>query len=42
MGIFKRKNKSNNPVTGFKMVQGLEVPLIPFGDNVLKSDDLYR
>lgn len=38
MGIFKRKNKSNNPVTGFKMVQGLEVPLIPFGDNVLKSD----
>ena len=38
MGIFKRKNKSNNPVTGFKMVHGLEVPLIPFGDNVLKSD----
>lgn len=38
MGIFKRKNKSNNPVTGFNMVHGLEVPLIPFGDNVLKSD----
>ena len=38
MGLFKRKNKSNDPITGFKMVHGLEIPLVPFGDSVLKSD----
>ena len=38
MGIFKRKNKTSEPISGFKMVHGIELPLIPFGDNVLKSD----
>lgn len=38
MGIFKRKNKTNSPISGFKMVHGIELPLVPFGDNVLKSD----
>lgn len=38
MGIFKRKNKTNSAISGFKMVHGIELPLVPFGDNVLKSD----
>ncbi|MDE7264041.1 MAG: phage portal protein [Anaeroplasmataceae bacterium] len=38
MGIFKRKNKTAESVTGFTMVHNIDLPLIPFGDNILKSD----
>lgn len=36
--ILKRKNKSNSPISGFKIVHSLETPLVPFGDNVTSSD----
>ena len=36
--IFKRKNKTTSPVSGFKLVHNIETPLVPFGDNVLNSD----
>lgn len=38
MGLFKRKKKTQEAVTGFKLVHDIEVPLIPFGDNITKSD----
>ena len=38
MGIFKRKKKTQETVTGFKLVHDIELPLIPFGDNITKSD----
>jgi len=38
MSIFKRKNKKNDSVVGLKMVHSLELPLIPFGDNIMNSD----
>lgn len=38
MGIFKRKNKKNDSIVGLKMVHSLELPLIPFGDNIMNSD----
>lgn len=38
MGLFKRKRRTNEAVTGFKLVNDIDVPLIPFGDNVTKSD----
>ncbi len=38
MALFKRKKKSQQPVTGFKVVHDIEFPHIPFGDNITKSD----
>ncbi len=38
MGIFKRKKKKQETVTGFRLVHDIELPLIPFGDNITKSD----
>ena len=38
MGLFKRKKKTQEPITGFKIVHNLEMPLIPFGNNIMKSD----
>ena len=38
MGILKRKKKTQETVTGFKLVHDIELPLIPFGDNITKSD----
>lgn len=38
MGLFSRKKKTAEPVSGFKMVHEFKVPLIPFGDNIMKSD----
>ncbi len=38
MGIFRRKKKTQDTVTGFKLVHDIELPLIPFGDNITKSD----
>ncbi|MCQ2772921.1 MAG: phage portal protein [Bacilli bacterium] len=36
--IFSRKKKTSEPVSGFKMVHDFRLPLIPFGDNIMKSD----
>lgn len=38
MGIFSRKKKTQESITGFKLVHNIEMPLIPFGDNIMKSD----
>ena len=38
MGIFNRKKKTQESITGFKLVHNIEMPLIPFGDNIMKSD----
>jgi HK97 family phage portal protein len=38
MGLFTRKKKAQQSVSGFKIVQDLKLPLIPFGDNIMKSD----
>lgn len=38
MGLFTRKKKTAEPVAEFKIVNGINVPLIPFGTNILKSD----
>lgn len=38
MGIFKRKNKSQVPITEFKLLDSIHLPLIPFGSNITKSD----
>lgn len=38
MGLLKRKKKTQETVTGFKLVHDIELPLIPFGDNITKSD----
>lgn len=38
MGLLQRKKKTQETVTGFKLVHDIEVPLIPFGDNITKSD----
>ena len=38
MGLFTRKKKTVEPVSGFKMVHELKLPLIPFGNNIMKSD----
>lgn len=38
MGLFTRNKKAQQSVSGFKIVQDLKLPLIPFGDNIMKSD----
>ena len=38
MGIFSRKKKTQESITGFKLVHNIEMPLIPFGANITKSD----
>lgn len=38
MGLLRRKKKTQETVTGFKLVHDIELPLIPFGDNITKSD----
>lgn len=38
MGIFTRKKKTAEPVSEFRMLNGIKIPLIPFGDNITKSD----
>ena len=38
MGIFSRKKKMVEPVNDFRMVNEYKIPLIPFGDNIMKSD----
>ena len=38
MGIFKRKKKTADPVSGFKVVHDMRLPLVPFGSNIMKSD----
>ena len=38
MGIFKRKKKTADPVSGFKVVHDMRLPLVPFGNNIMKSD----
>ncbi len=36
--IFRRKKKTAEPVSGFKLVHEFKVPLIPFGENIMMSD----
>ncbi len=38
MGLFTRKKKIQEPVTEFKVINGITIPLVPFGTNILKSD----
>lgn len=38
MGLFTRKKKTQEPVTGFKLVHSIDMPLIPFGNNIMNSD----
>lgn len=38
LDIFRRKRKTQETVSGFRAVNGLKVPLIPFGDSITKSD----
>ncbi len=38
MPLFKRKKRTDETVTGFKLVHEIQTPLIPFGDNITKSD----
>ncbi len=38
MGIFRRKKKTQDSITGFKLVHNIETPLVPFGSNIMKSD----
>ena len=38
MGLFTRKKKSQETVSGFKLIHDLKVPLVPFGENIMKSD----
>lgn len=38
MGIFTRKKKTAEPVSEFRMLNGIKIPLVPFGDNITKSD----
>ena len=38
MGLFKRKKKLNEPVTAFKTLNSVLMPLVPFGGNITDSD----
>lgn len=38
MGLFKRKKKMQKPVSEFHLINTIATPLIPFGDNITKSD----
>lgn len=38
MGLFTRKKKSVKPVCEFRILNGIKVPLVPFGYNITKSD----
>lgn len=38
MGLFKRKKKKTESISEFKLIHSFNVPLIPFGDNITKSD----
>lgn len=38
MGLFKRKKKVNEPVTAFKTLNSVLMPLVPFGGNITDSD----
>ena len=38
MGIFKRKKKSAEPISGFHLLTANKTPLVPFGTNISKSD----
>lgn len=38
MGFFTRKKKTAEPVSGFIMLNEIKIPLVPFGDNITKSD----
>lgn len=38
MGLFSRKKKSQEPIAGFKVVNQIKLPLVPFGDNISGSD----
>lgn len=37
MGFFKRKKKTAEPVSEFRILNGIKIPLVPFGDNITKS-----
>lgn len=38
MGLFKRKKKIMETLDSFKFVNGINIPLVPFGTNIMKSD----
>lgn len=38
MGFFTIKKKTAEPVSGFKMINEIKIPLLSFGDNITKSD----
>lgn len=38
MGLFTRKKKTAEPVSEFRMLNGIKIPLVPFGSNITKSD----
>lgn len=38
MGLFTRKKKTTEPVSEFQLLNGIQLPLVPFGDNITKSD----
>lgn len=38
MGIFSRKKKTQEPIAGFKLLNQIRLPLIPFGDSIIGSD----
>ena len=38
MGLFTRKKKTQIPIDEFKIINGISIPLVPFGTNILKSD----
>ena len=38
MGLFSRKKKVQEPVSAFKIVGSNQLPLVPFGTNIYKSD----
>ena len=38
MGLFSRKKKVQEPVSAFKVVGSNQLPLVPFGTNIYKSD----
>ena len=38
MGLFTRKKKTQETVSGYKLIHDLSLPLVPFGENITKSD----
>lgn len=38
MGLFTRKKKTAEPISEFRMLNGIKIPLVPFGNNITKSD----